>query len=210
MKIDLYTQTGEKKGDLEVSDKMFNVAVNAEVVRLAVLLQQANERQAIAHVKNRGEINRSTRKLYRQKGTGRARMGGAGNPIRRGGGAVFGPRNVRNFTKRMPKRERRLALFSILTQKAADHSLFALEQYDVKAPKTKELHTLLQKLPVGKSVLLVLDKKHPTIEKSAANLPYVKTILVTTLNSVDLLKYEKTLFMQEALKKAEEIFLTSN
>lgn len=207
MKIDLYTQSGEKKGQLDVSDKMFNCPVNAEVIRLALVRQQANERRAVAHTKTRGEVSLSTRKLYRQKGTGRARMGGANNPLRRGGGISFGPRNTRNFTLRMPQKERRLALYSLLSQKAAHQSILALESYEAKVPKTKDLAQLLKKLAIQKTALVVLPKKQMVLEKSAANLPHVKTILVNYLNPFDLLKYEKVLFLVDSLKKAEELFL---
>lgn len=207
MKIDLYTQKGEKKGQLEVSDVLFHAPINDEAVRLLLMRQQANERHAIAHTKTRGEVIGSTRKLYRQKGTGRARTGSAKNPIRRGGGVIFGPRNVRTFTKRMPKSARRVALFSLLSQKAGKADIFALENYLAPSPKTKDFAALVQKLPASKSLLVVLDQRHDVLEKSAANVPQVKTILVNYINPFDLLKYDKILFLQAALKRAEELFI---
>ncbi|MBN2095797.1 50S ribosomal protein L4 [Candidatus Peregrinibacteria bacterium] len=207
MKIDLYQQSGEKKGTVEASDKLFAAPVNDELMRLALVRQLSNARQANATTKTRGDIRGGGKKPWRQKGTGRARFGSSRNPIWRGGGVVFGPQNVRNYEKQMPKRARRAALFSGLSQKAGEKSVFALDKFEVKTPRTKDFKTLLSKLPVERSVLVVLGEKDLNLEKSAANLPNVKTILVEYLNLHDLLKYEKVMFMESALKKAEELFL---
>lgn len=207
MKIDLYQQSGEKKGSVEAPDSMFKVPVNEELIRLALIRQLANSRQANAHVKHRGEVRGGGRKPWRQKGTGRARFGSTRNPIWRSGGVAFGPRNVRNYSLDMPKKARRSALFSCLSQKAADSQIFALEGYDAKAPKTKDFASMVGKLPAGRSLLIVLDKKDEVIEKSANNLPNVKTILIDYLNPHDLLRHEKIMFMEASLKKAEELFL---
>ncbi|MCK5138817.1 MAG: 50S ribosomal protein L4, partial [Thermodesulfovibrionia bacterium] len=146
-------------------------------------------------------------KPWKQKGTGRARFGSSRNPIWRSGGAAFGPRNDRNYSKDMPKKARRIALFSVLTQKATDSEIFALDGFTSKEPKTKEFATMMSKLPVTRSLLVVLSEKDAVLEKSASNLPNVKTILVNYLNPHDLLKYEKVMFLEPALKKAEELFL---
>jgi len=207
LKLDLYQQSGEKKGTVDASDKLFAVPVNDELMRLALVRQLSNARQSTAHVKTRGEVSGGGKKPWRQKGTGRARFGSSRNPVWRGGGVAFGPRNVRNYEKQMPKKARRAALFSGLSQKAGEKSVFALDKFEVKTPKTKDFKTLLDKLPVGRSVLVVLGEKDLNLEKSAANLPNVKTILVSYLNLHDLLKYEKVMFMESALKKAEELFL---
>ncbi len=207
MKLDLYQQSGEKKGTVEVSDKLFAAPVNEELMRLALVRQLSNARQLVAHTKTRGEVRGGGKKPWRQKGTGRARFGSSRNPIWRGGGVAFGPRNVRNYKKQMPKKARRAALFSGLSQKAGDKAIFALDQFEVKSPKTKEFKTLLDKLPVERSLLVVLAESDVNLQKSASNLPTVKTTLVSHLNLHDLLKYEKVMFMSAALKKAEELFL---
>ncbi|MDH5597203.1 MAG: 50S ribosomal protein L4 [Candidatus Peregrinibacteria bacterium] len=207
MKIDLYDQSGAKKGTVNVSDDMFKVQVNEELVRLALLRQQANARVATAHVKTRAEVRGGGKKPWRQKGTGRARFGSTRNPIWRGGGIAFGPRNVRNFSLDMPKKARRTALFSCLSQKAADSQVFALDSYKADGPKTKDFAAMVAKLPAGRNLLIVLDKKDETLEKSASNLPNVKTILVDYLNPVDLLSYENVMFLESSIKKAEELFL---
>ncbi|MBU0706429.1 50S ribosomal protein L4 [Patescibacteria group bacterium] len=207
MKIDLYVQSGEKKGTTEASDAMFKVVVNDELIRLSVIRQLANRRQANAHVKTRAEVRGGGKKPWRQKGTGRARFGSSRNPVWRGGGVAFGPRNVRNFSLDMPKKARRSALFSCLSQKAADNRIFALDTYKADTPKTGDFSAMVEKLPAGRSLLIVLDAKNEILEKSANNLPKVKTILVDYLNPHDILTYDNIMFMKPALKKAEEIFL---
>ncbi|MBU0577611.1 50S ribosomal protein L4 [Patescibacteria group bacterium] len=207
MKIDLYTQAGEKKGTVDVSDSMFKAPVHEELVRLALIRQMANARQPIAHTKTRGEVRGGGRKPWRQKGTGRARFGSTRNPIWRGGGVAFGPRNDRNYSKNMTKKARRGALFSVLSQKAGDNEIFALNKFEVKTPKTKDFTAMMSKLPVERSLLVVAGEKDVNLEKAAGNLPNVKVILVNYLNPHDLLKYEKVMFLESALKKAEELFL---
>ena len=207
MKIDLYEQSGEKKGTLDVSDAMFKAKVNDELIRLTVIRQLANRRQANAHVKTRAEVSGGGKKPWRQKGTGRARFGSSRNPIWRGGGIAFGPRNVRNYALEMPKQARRAALFSCLSQRAAENKVFALESYEADTPKTKDFAALMEKLPSGRSLLVILEKKDAAIEKSAGNIPEVKTILVDYLNPHDLLTYDNIMFMKPSIKRAEEIFL---
>jgi large subunit ribosomal protein L4 len=207
MKIDLYKQSGEKKGTVDVPDAMFKVKINEEIVTLAVLRQVANARQSTAQTKSRGDVRGGGRKPWRQKGTGRARFGSSRNPIWRGGGIAFGPTTERNYSKNMTKKARRLALFSCLSHKANDNHVFALDKFEVKVPKTKDFTALISKLPVERSLLIVLPEKDANIEKSAKNLPNVKTILVGHLNPHDLLKYEKVMFLESAIKKAEELFL---
>jgi large subunit ribosomal protein L4 len=207
VKIDLYEQSGTKKGTVDAPDAMFKAPVNDELIRLSVIRQLSNNRIATAHVKTRGEVRGGGKKPWRQKGTGRARFGSSRNPIWKGGGVAFGPRNVRNYELNMPKKARRSALFSCLSQKVSDNQVFALDAYSAKAPKTKDFAVMVDKLPKGRSLLVVLDKKDEMIEKSAGNLPNVKTILVDYLNPYDLLNYENIMFMEASIKKAEELFL---
>lgn len=207
MKIDLYSQSGDKKGTVDVSDSMFQVEVNDELVRLAVIRQLANKRRVLAHVKTRADVRGGGKKPWRQKGTGRARFGSSRNPIWRGGGVAFGPRSIRNFSVDMPKKARRSALFSCLTEKATDSKIFALDAYKGDKPKTKDFVAMMKKLPEGRTLLLVLDKKDEVLEKSASNIPGVKVILVDYLNPYDVLAHDNILFMEPSIKKAEELFL---
>lgn len=207
MTIDLYTATGEKKGTMELPASLFEAPVNKGLLHLAVVLQQANGRRAIAHVKTRGEVVGSTRKLYQQKGTGRARRGPIRSPIVRGGGKTFGPRKERNFTVHMPKKQRRAALCSSLSAAAKQGKIMGLEAYG-NDPKTKTFVTLVKKLPVslGRNILFVLPSHLPILERGARNVPGVKTILAPYLNPVDILGAHSIVFLVEALKVAEEVF----
>lgn len=207
MKIDLYLQSGEKKGTVEANDKIFAAPVNHELMRLALLRQLSNSRQANAHTKTRGEVRGGGKKPYKQKHTGRARQGSTRSPVWPGGGIAFGPRSNRNYTKQLPKQAVRSALFSALSLKAADKSVLALDKFESKEPKVKDFVALLKKLPVQRSVLVVEDSRNVSLEKSAQNLPNVEVVLVDYLNLHDLLNHEKIVFLSAALKKAEELYL---
>lgn len=208
-KVDLYNQNGEKKGQITVSDQIFGAKFNKDLVHQALIRQQANARVAIAHTKTKAEVRGGGRKPFRQKGTGRARQGSIRNPHYIGGGVAFGPRNNRNYKQSMPKKQRRLALFSALSVKYEDKKVLALDSYKSDQVKTKPMMEMLHKLPIEKDVLIVLAEKDATIEKSSNNLPFVKTILANYLNIADLQKHEHILFLEDALKKMEQIFLLS-
>ena len=207
MTVDVYNQKNQKVGEAELPDTIFAVKWNPDLVHQVLTAQSANHRVPFAHAKGRGEVRGGGKKPWRQKGTGRARFGSSRNPIWRGGGIVFGPIGEANYSKNLPKKARRLALFSSLSQKATEGSVFVLDSFEVKTPKTKVFMDMVGKLPVERSLLVVLSEKDSNLEKSANNLPNVKTILVNYLNIFDLLKYEKIMFLEPALKKAEELFL---
>lgn len=207
-KITLYNQNGEKKGDVTVSDEIFGAKFNKDLVHQALVRQLANARPGVfAHTKTKAEVRGGGRKPFRQKGTGNARQGSTTNPHQPGGGIAFGPRNNRNFKKDMPKKQRRLALFSAISAKMIDEKVIAMDEYKGEI-KTKNLMECLHKLPIQKDVLIVLSEKDSTIQKSAGNLPFAKAILVNYLNIADLQKHDHVLFMEPALKKIEEIFLS--
>lgn len=211
MKIDLYSSTGQKSGAIELPASMFGVEVNKGLMHLALLRQQSNRRRPIAHVKTRGEVVGSTKKLFQQKGTGRARRGPVRSPLLKGGGKTFGPRNTANFYKDMPKKMRRAALFSCLSDAAKRTGcLLALEQYpdDVK---TKNFYALLKKLPleIGRRILVVLPAHTHGIERAARNVPRVKTILAPYLNPEDIITARHIVFLADAIRVAEETFVGS-
>ena len=207
MKIDLYQQSGEKKGTVEASDKLFKSAIKEELMRLVLVRQLANARQATACTKTRGEVRGGGHKPMKQKHTGRARQGSSRSPLWPGGGIAFGPRGNRNFTLKITKSAARGALFSALSQKAAAHAVIALDKFESKTPTTKEFASLVKKLPVTRSLLVVLSEKNNGLEKSVRNLKNVKTVLVDYLNLHDLMKYTTVMFMESALKKAEVLFV---
>ena len=207
MKAAIYNQKGEKKGEVTLNKDLFGIEVNEGLIHQALVMQQANARQPIAHTKTRGEIRGGGRKPHRQKGTGRARFGSIRTPIHRGGGIVFGPRNTRNFTKAMPKKQRRKALFCALSSKANDNQIIILEKYDAKEPKSKAFAEMLSKLPVDRNALIVIPGKNEIIQKSSRNLENARTILASYINIKDLLKYRTIIFLKDSLPKLEETFL---
>jgi large subunit ribosomal protein L4 len=205
MKAPLYTQIGEQNGEIELPSQLFETKINATLVHLALVRQHANARLSSAHTLRRGEVKRSTAKIMRQKGSGKARKGDRGSPILRGGGVAWGPRNTKNYRKDMPKKQRLAALTSMLSEKAKREKIIALENFTLETPKTKEFEKLLNALPEGKSVLVV-HNRNDALAKSARNLKFVKPLLVNLLNPHDLTKFDRILFEKAALEEAEKIF----
>ena len=207
-KIVLYSAAGEKKGSVDLNVTIFGAKVNPGLMHRAVIRRLANARTPIAHVQTRGEVAATTKKLFRQKGTGNARRGAKSTGLLRGGAAAHGPRNTVNYSKNMPKKERRAALFSSLSSKANDSELFALEGVLMKEPSTKNFSLLLAKLPEAKKYLFVLPDKDFVFERSASNLPRVETILASYLNPYDVLHADRVCFVGDSLKKIEDTFLS--
>lgn len=207
MKIDLYTQQGEKSGTLELPKEIFEIPFNKDLVHQALIRQLSNRRVAVAHTKTRGEVSGGGRKPYRQKGTGNARQGSIRSPQWRGGAIIFGPNKYENYEKAMPKKQRRKALLCALSEKARSNEIIALEGYKADKAKTKEFATLLKKLPIEKDVLIVIPEKNPTVQKSSQNIPFAKTIIANYLNIQDLQRFDKVLLFKESLAKIKEVFL---
>ena len=207
MKIDIYSASGTKSGSLDLPSALFEAPIKQGLMHLVLVRQQSNRRHPIAHVKTRGEVVGSTKKLFQQKGTGNARRGPIRSPVMRGGGKAFGPRNDANFQKNMPKKMRRAALFSCLSLKAKEGSIVGLENYP-ETVKTKALSELLtkMKLELGRRIVIVLPEKHRSLELSARNIPRVKTITAQYLNPEDLLLAKHVVFLVDAVKVAEEVF----
>lgn len=207
MKIDLFSSTGTKSGSLELPASIFGYPIRPGLIHQAVIMQQSNRRLAIAHVKSRGEVAGSTKKLYAQKHTGRARRGASRSPMLRGGGKAFGPRNKSNFVKDMPKSMRRAALLSCLSLKAKEGAIMGLESYGASL-KTKEAFALLKKLPVqiGRRILVVAPSEQRSLMLSMRNVPNVKTIVAGYLNPEDIVVSRYIIFLKDAVTKAEEIW----
>lgn len=167
------------------------------------MLQQANGRIAIAHTKTRGEVRGSTKKLFRQKGTGNARVGDRRSPTRRGGGVTFGPRNTRNFSLDMNRQERRLALLSLLSQKATNESVKVLEGFS--GSKTKDVVTLLSTI-AAKKPLFAITREEKNSVLGANNIVNSRVVNVEYLNPHDLLKYQDVIFSEASLKHLYEHF----
>ena len=199
MKTNLFDQKWKEVWEIELNDSIFWLETNEWLVHRALVYQLANNRMVVAHTKTRWERRGSTRKIYRQKGTGRARMGSNRSPIRKKGWVAFGPRNNVNFEQSMNKKERRKALFCVLSSKLANKQLVIVDKIDFKEAKTKNMVEVMKALPYEKNVLLALPTKNEVIEKSTSNLPYVKSILVDYLNVKDLLKYNTLVVLKDSL-----------
>ncbi|MFA7682518.1 MAG: 50S ribosomal protein L4 [Candidatus Peribacteraceae bacterium] len=207
MTIDVFTTAGTKKGTMELPAVLFDAPINKGLIHQALVMQQSNRRTSIAHAKNRGEVQGSTRKLYAQKGTGRARRGSVRSPLLRGGGKAFGPRSNANFHKDMPRVMRHKALCSCLSLQAKSGSIIALESY-AETVKTKEMIQLLSKLPVdlGRRILIVTDERHNALLLSGRNIPGITVITAAYLNPEDVLGARHIVFLVDALAKAEAVF----
>jgi large subunit ribosomal protein L4 len=205
MEAKLYNQAGQAIGTLELQDYIFGIEPNIPVMHQAVIRQLANARLGTHSTKTRGEVRGSTRKLYRQKGTGRARQGAIRAPHHSGGGVVHGPK-PRKYTKSMPRKMRRLAVRSALSVKYADNQIIFLDDLSLNAPKTKDFLALLKNLPlVGEKTLVALGEKSDNITLSTSNLPNVKTLLAAYLNVRDLLNYDTLILPKSALSVVETI-----
>ena len=205
MKVPVYNSTGEEVDNIEISELVFNTPFNQAVVHQAMLRQRANARQGTASTKTRSEVSGSTRKLFRQKGTGRARAGSIKSPLRQGGGVIFGPK-PRSYRQAMPKKMRQLALRCVLSEKARDKELVVVDELKFEGPGTKEMAGILKALGVDSSALIVTSESEENITKSARNLPVVKTMPADLLNVVDLLSKRKLLMTVPAVRKAEAIW----
>jgi large subunit ribosomal protein L4 len=205
MQAPVYNLAGEVVANIEISDKVFGVPFNETLVHQSVLRQQANARQGNASTKTRGNVSGSTRKLYKQKGTGSARAGSIKSPLRRGGGIVFGP-HPRDYHQAMPKSMRRLALRCVLSAKLEDGELKILESLKLDEIKTKKMAGILDAMKVDNTVLVVTSAADANVVKSARNLPGIKTLPANLLNVVDIISHRSLLIEVDAVRKAEQLW----
>lgn len=200
MQLPIFNMAGEEVDQLELPASIFEAKVNSGLMHQALVRQMANKRAGTHKAKTRSEVRYSTAKLFRQKGTGRARHGSRKAPIFVGGGVAHGPL-PRDYRKQMPRKMRRAALRSALTVKATNGDIVLLNEINMEAPKTREIAAMLNRL-VGDEVnaLLLLADRNETVEKSARNLPDVKTLRANYLNIRDLLGYRKLVIPVDALE----------
>ena len=205
MQAQVYNLAGKEVGKIEISDAVFAVPLNEGILHQAVLRQQANARQGNASTKTRGDVNGSTRKLYRQKGTGNARAGSRKSPTRKGGGVVFGP-HPRDYHQAMPKKMRQLALRCALSIKTSDGELKILDNLAFDEPKTRQMTEVLDALNIENSALVVTSEAKVNVIKSASNIPGIKTLPANLLNVVDILAHKALIMEVAAVRKAEELW----
>jgi large subunit ribosomal protein L4 len=199
--VDVITTKGEKVSQTELSDEIFNVDVKNSVLHEAVVAQMAAKRAGTASVKRRSDVVGSNRKLYRQKGTGRARKGNIKSPVLRGGGVVFGP-NPRSYAVKVNKKVKRLALKMALSSKLKQKELTILDCFELERVKTKDFVDILNELNI-KSVLIVTDTKNENLEKSSRNVAGVKVLRAEGLNVYDILKYNQLVLLEPSIRGIE-------
>lgn len=204
-KVAIYNVSGQQVSEIELSENVFGVEVNEHAMYEVVKNQLANKRQGTQSAKTRAEVRGGGRKPWKQKGTGRARVGSIRSPLWVGGGIIFAPK-PRDYSYTIPKKVRRLALKSAFTSKVNNNELIVLDELKLDAPKTKEMVNILKNLNVDKKALIVMDEKSETVIKSASNIQGVQTALVNTINVYDILKYDKLIITKEAVQKVEEVY----
>ena len=199
--IDVQNINGEKVSEVDLPDSIFNVPVKADLLHEVVKMQLARKRSGTACVKNRSDVTGSTRKLFRQKGTGRARRGDIKSPTLRGGGVVFGP-HPKSYAYTMPKKKRRLALRMALSSKRNDNNLLVVDKMDLTEPKTRSMVQVANALKV-KNALILTAEKNVNLELSARNIPGVKVMQTEGLNVYDILKYQNLILLADSIKAIE-------
>ena len=203
-KVDVYNMQGKKVSDVELSEAVFGIEPNENIVHSALVNYLANQRQGTQSTKTRAEDSGGGRKPWRQKGTGRARQGSIRAPQWMKGGIALGPK-PRLYKYAIPKKMRKLALKSVLTSKVEEKELIVVDKLELKEIKTKEMVKVLNNLNTKKA-LIVLSEKNLNVQASARNIENVKTTLVNTINVFDLLKYDNLVVTEDAIKKLEEVY----
>ncbi len=218
IKVKVYNQKAESIGELELSPEIFGVEVNEALVHQAVVTQMANQRQVLAHTKDRSEVRGGGRKPWRQKGTGRARAGSIRSPLWIGGGVTFGPTKERNFKKKINKKMKRKAIFMVLSDKVSNNNLIVVDKIELKEFKTKIFNEILEKLEKKvlkkedkekRSILIINENKDEKIKYSGRNLSGVEIINQENINIIDLLKYKNLLITKATIKLLEDKYINN-
>ncbi len=201
--VALFKQDGSKNGEVELNEAVFGIEPNNNAVHDAVLMQRASLRQGTHAVKNRSAVRGGGKKPWRQKGTGRARAGSTRSPIWVGGGTIFGPK-PRSYSYKLPRKVRRLAFRSVLSQKVLDESLVVVDSFEFEQPKTKDFAASLKSLNVNSKVLVVLEDGDDNAVRSARNLKNVTVLPAKGLNVLNVIDSDKLVITQGALSQVEE------
>jgi len=199
--VDVLNSSGKKVSETQLSDEIFSIPVKISVLHEVVRSQLAAKREGTAASKTRGMVSGSTRKLFRQKGTGNARAGSVKSPLRKGGGVIFGP-SPRSYEYKVPKKVRRLALKMALSTKFSNNSLFVIDDFNLETIKTKALAEVLTILNL-QDILIVSDAEDNNLELSSRNVPDIKVIKTAGLNVYDILKFKNLLLVESTIKNIE-------
>ena len=202
--VKVYNMEGKEVGTLELNDAVFGVEVNEHLMHLAVVGQLANKRQGTQSAKTRSEVSGGGRKPWKQKGTGHARQGSTRAPQWTHGGVVFAPK-PRDYSVKMNKKEKALAIKSALTSRVAEEKIYVVDSLSFDEIKTKKMAAVLDSLKVEKA-LVVLDKKDENVILSARNLPAVRTVMTNGINVYDILKYGTLVITKDAVAQIEEVY----
>ncbi len=203
--IDVYNVEGKKVSTVDLKEEIFGIEPNENIVHSVLINFLANQRQGTQSTKTRSEVSGGGRKPWRQKGTGRARQGSIRAPQWIKGGIALGPK-PRSYTYRVNKKEKRLAIKSVLSSKVLENQLVVIDKLPFKEIKTKQMVNVLEKNKVEGKTLIMLPEKNEAVQKSARNIEGVKTTLVNTINVYDLLKYNKLVITLDTVKKLEEVY----
>ena len=204
-KVDVLSVDGKKVKELELNENVFGIEPNENIVHSVIVNYLANQRQGTQNTKTRAEVSGGGRKPWRQKGTGRARQGSIRAPQWIKGGIALGPK-PRSYKYTVNKKEKRLAIKSVLSSKVLEKELTVVNEIKLKEIKTKEMQKALNNLKVEGKTLILLPEKNETVQKSARNIEGVKTTLVNTINVYDLLKYKNLVITLDTVKKLEEVY----
>ena len=206
MNYNVVNKQGEVVKQVELNDAIFAVEYNEQCVFDAIMVARSNSRQATAKTKKRDEVRGGGKKPFRQKGTGRARQGSSRAPQMVGGGVVFGPTGIQNFKIKQNRKAARLALKSVLTEKASEQNLVVVDEFNFEAPKTKEFVKVLDAVKAGGKVLFVATEEDDATILSARNLQFVKIVYPQGINVYDIVNVDTLLVSEAALKTIEEVF----
>lgn len=209
MKISVYNQKAEVVGEMELNDKIYAIKPSIHLLAESVRIQASNARKGLAHTKTRGEVSGGGKKPWKQKGTGRARVGSIRSPIWRHGGITFGPRSDRNWSLKINKKAKTKALFMSLSDKVTDGKLIVLEGLNLEAAKTKQFIAVMNAFEgkLGKKQLLVLPKKDDSIVRASRNVPHVNQVFAASLNVTDILKADSMVILKDSLPIIEKTYL---
>lgn len=202
--VSVYNIEGKEVGSIELNDAVFGVEVNEHLVHMAVVNQLTNNRQGTQSAKTRSEVSGGGRKPWRQKGTGHARQGSTRSPQWTGGGVVFAPK-PRDYSFKMNKKEKRIALLSALSSKVADNKIVVLDAFNLDEVKTKKFAEVMSNLKVDKA-LVVIEGENKNVVLSGRNIPTVKVSATNEINTYDVLKYETLVVTKAAVEKLEEVY----
>jgi len=204
-KVTMLNMAGAEVGTIELMDSIFAITPNENAVHAVIKNYLANQRQGTQSAKTRAEVRGGGRKPFRQKGTGRHRQGSSTDPSQIGGGVVFAPK-PRDYRYSVPKKLKRLAMFSALSSKVEEKEIIVLDALKFEAPKTKEMIKVLENVKAAKKALIVMAEKDENVVRSAANIPGVRTALVGTMNVYEIVNHGSLILTQEAVKKIEEVY----